>query len=357
MALSLFSATASLSDIQSRAKEAQSLAKLVKDAKSGRSITAAIDGGTVKSDRILVAASAKFQAEIKGLAAAGANAVEANSLLQTADAGLAQIEGKLDELIALTKSLTAAKLPNGISSQEGAQLDAQFKALKAEIDVIANNTSFEGTKLLAGGGGAGGEFETTYRVGTGVAANDDITISIAKADVAGISSALDTGNLRTQAAATTAYSDAQEAKRVVQKIRGGISGDLERFGAAQNNAAAMGARAEGARASFADPTIALDFSQLTADQVVEESGVRLTAGAKEQLQKLLARIDNSTRSKPAAATDGDGSGTTDASAKSGQSNATKTTTNLNAGGGGDSSSRSSASPSQLSGGATEKSKD
>lgn len=298
MAQAIFSAGAALSDINGRARQAQSLARLIRDRAGGRAISATVDGGSVTTDRVRVAASAAFAAQVKGLNTVAATASEASSLLQAADAGLARIETKLDDIIALTKSLTTTYLKHEISTFEGAQLDAQFKALKAEIDEIAGDTEFQGTKLLDGGGGAGGEFEAGFHVGTGVASEDDITVSIAKADIAGLSSGLDTGNLRSQAAATTAYADAQEAKRVLKKIRGGISGDIERFGAVQKNAAAFGARAETARAGLADPAVAIDFSRLTADQITDDAGLQLVKGAVAQFQDLINRINKAEQPTP-----------------------------------------------------------
>jgi flagellin len=298
MALALFSAGASLSGIHSQAREAQSIARLAKDSRVRSSVSASVNGGSVASDRVQVAASAAFHAQLKGLNTVADTASKASSLLQAADAGLVKIGAKLDEIIALTKSLTATYLPNEISKLEGAQLDAEFDKLKAEIDTIAGDTEFQGTKLLDGGSGAGGEFEAAFHIGTGTDSEDDITVSIAKADVASLSSGLNTGNLQSQAAATTAYADAQEAQKVLNKIRGGISGDLERFGAVQKNAAAFGVHVESARADLADPTIAIDFSRITAEKITDDAGVHLVQGSVQQLQNLLSRIDTSTQ--PAA---------------------------------------------------------
>lgn len=344
MALALFSATASLSGIHSRAKEAQSLAKLVRDARSGNSVSAAVKGGSVTTDRVRVAASAAFHAQLKGLNTVAATASKASSLLQAADAGLVKVDEKLDEIIALTKSLTATYLPNEISNFEGAQLDAELNGLKAEIDTIAGATKFQGTLLLDGGSGAGGEFEAGFHVGTGADSEDDITVSIAKADVASLSSGLNSGNLRSQAAAATAYADAQEALRVLNKIRGGISGDLERFGAVQKDAAALGVHVESARADLADPTIAMDFSQITADKITDDAGIRLAKGAVEQLQNLLGRIDRPTRP-----TKSDTTGGTEFATGIERASAVKTALTRPAGSSGTSNSSGSSGGSGLSG--------
>ena len=58
MAQAIFSAGAALSDIHGRAEEAQSLARLICDRAGGRAISAPVDGGSVATDRVLVAASA-----------------------------------------------------------------------------------------------------------------------------------------------------------------------------------------------------------------------------------------------------------------------------------------------------------
>ena len=82
---------------------------------------------------------------------------------------------------------------------------------------------------------------------------------------------------------------------MLNKIRGGISGDLERFSAVQKDAAAFGVRVESARADFADPTIAIDFSRITTEKITNDAGVHLVQGSVQQLQNRLSTMDTTTQ--------------------------------------------------------------
>ena len=82
-------------------------------------------------------------------------------------------------------------------------MDIEFQTVKGKIDAIAADTAFNKIKLLQGGAGAGGEFEISFKVGTGNEAHDDITVSIAPASVSDLSAGLAAGSVTSMVGAST----------------------------------------------------------------------------------------------------------------------------------------------------------
>lgn len=87
----------------------------------------------------------KLRAESRSLQQASRNASQANSMLQIADGAVSTISGILDRM----KELATASNSSTIGTQRD-KLDAEFQALKAEIDRIAATTQYQGSALVNG---------------------------------------------------------------------------------------------------------------------------------------------------------------------------------------------------------------
>jgi flagellin len=101
---------------------------------------------SAKDDAAASAIAARLSAEVAGLQQASVNAGQASSLLQIADGAFQNVE----DILTRAKSLSVQAGSEQISDSERAFLDQEFTALKDEIDRIANDTEFNGTKLVDG---------------------------------------------------------------------------------------------------------------------------------------------------------------------------------------------------------------
>lgn len=263
------------------------LAEAVKAVSAGRGGSSDSGDASVFGDRQHVVASSRFAVESRARTAANINISEASSLLQTADDALIAIRAKLDRL----ETLAAAAEASDRSVFERSQYEVEFQALKTDIDGVASLTMFDGAQLLKGGSGAGGEFEVSFKVGTGNEVNDEITVSIAPASVSDLSAGLAGGDLSTQANATTAKADVKDARDVVDTIRAGLAGNMERFSIAARNNTSIGQGAETARAALTNPTVAVNLSRLVATRVADEGGIDLTEDAADRVRRLLIQLD------------------------------------------------------------------
>jgi flagellin len=134
---------------------------------------------SAKDDAAGLAISTRMTANIRGMAAAIRNSNDGISLTQTAEGSLSAIQNNLQRIREL--AVQSANSGNSISDRASLNLEAQ--QMITEIDRVAANAAFNGTKLLDG------QFkDKEFQVGSGNDTTDRISISIgsAKASALGV---------------------------------------------------------------------------------------------------------------------------------------------------------------------------
>ncbi|WP_396621451.1 flagellin [Marinobacter sp. W-8] len=101
---------------------------------------------SAKDDAAGLAISTRFQSQISGLNVAQRNANDGISLAQTAEGALDEITNNLQRIRDL--SVQSANATN--SASDRAALQAEVDQLVEEVDRVASQTTFNGTKLLDG---------------------------------------------------------------------------------------------------------------------------------------------------------------------------------------------------------------
>jgi flagellin len=152
---------------------------------------------SAKDDAAGLAISERFTSQIRGSNQATRNANDGISLAQTAEGDLAQIGNNLQRIREL--AVQSANATN--SSSDRAALDNEVQALSAEIDRVAQNSSFNGVRLLDGSFNA-----QTFQVGANATASDTVSITgIASARTSSLGgSGSSTATTLTSTATTTA---------------------------------------------------------------------------------------------------------------------------------------------------------
>jgi len=130
----------SLNSQRNLSSSQSSLATSIQRLSSGLRINSA------KDDAAGLAISERFSSQIRGLNQAQRNANDGISLAQTAESALGQVTNNLQRVREL--AVQSANATN--SSTDRAALQAEATQLLAEIDRVANQTSFNGVKLLDG---------------------------------------------------------------------------------------------------------------------------------------------------------------------------------------------------------------
>ncbi|RDE51832.1 MAG: flagellin [Candidatus Accumulibacter meliphilus] len=153
---------ASLNSQRSLNMSQTSLATSLQRLSSGLRINSA------KDDAAGLAISDRMNAQIRGINQATRNANDGISLAQTAEGDLDQIGNNLQRMREL--AVQAGNATNSASDREALNLEVQ--SLAAEIDRVAQNSSFNGTKLLDGSFVA-----QNFQIGANGTANDRLTIT------------------------------------------------------------------------------------------------------------------------------------------------------------------------------------
>ena len=140
MAMTINTNVASLNAQRNLTASQSSLATSLQRLSSGLRINSA------KDDAAGLAISERMTTQVRGLNQAARNANDGISLAQTAEGALGTIGDNLQRIREL--SVQSSNATNSQSDRDA--LNAEVNQLVAEIDRVANQTSFNGTKLLDG---------------------------------------------------------------------------------------------------------------------------------------------------------------------------------------------------------------
>ena len=147
---------------------------------------------SAKDDAAGLAISTRMTANIRGISAAIRNANDGISLTQTAEGSLISVSDNLQRI----RELAVQSANSGNNSSDRGAMNNEASQLISEIDRIANNTMFNGIKLLDGS-----YKDQALQVGSGNEANDRINMSIGDARTARLGAA--TTNAQTGIAITS----------------------------------------------------------------------------------------------------------------------------------------------------------
>jgi flagellin len=136
---------------------------------------------SAKDDAAGLAISTRMTANIRGISAAIRNANDGISLTQTAEGSLASIGDNLQRI----RELAVQSANTGNNASDRAALNNEAAQLISEIDRIANNTNYNGIKLIDGS-----YKDQPLQVGAGNDSNDRIALSIGDAKTSRLGAAL-----------------------------------------------------------------------------------------------------------------------------------------------------------------------
>lgn len=101
---------------------------------------------SARDDAASLAIGQRLNAEVMGLKQAVVNSGQANSMLQIADGAMSTTS----DILTRMKVLAIQSSSGNLSTTEREFLDTEYQALVQEIDRVADDTDFAGTKLLDG---------------------------------------------------------------------------------------------------------------------------------------------------------------------------------------------------------------
>lgn len=261
------------------AKNERALGNAMEQLSTGKKINSASDNAAG------LAISTRMTSQIRGLDQAIRNAYDAVSMVQTA-------EGALDEMTAMLQRMRELALQSGTGttdSSDRSYLNAEFVALRAEIDRIATNTEWNGRPILNGNAGAsttGGLSSVSYQVGMNAAQ----TIAVTFGNFTDSTGSLSGLASKTLSAATiaSAITVASGAIGELDLAMTAVSNQRANFGATQNrlihavdNLTNVVTNAEVTRSRIMDTDYAEATSELARTQIIQQAGTAMLAQANE----------------------------------------------------------------------------
>ena len=292
MVQSVASNDPSVSDYaQARTAEAETIAALARQSGAGRIVVFENGGVSAVNDRILAISSTQLATEAGALASALSNARYGASFLQAASSALGSIADKLDRMKELAETISPAKAPTSAdggatSYHDRAVLNAEFAALRSEIDQIAQSAEFDGAKILLGDG-AGKPLQLTFRVGSGTSSGDGITVAIGPSQVADLSAGLATDNLHSVAAAASTVTNVKAAIGQLDTIRGAVRGAGERISAAVDNVHGIRAALDATQKLRGHVDVTVETVRVLGEKIVEQGGVAVSDISLQLFRRIL----------------------------------------------------------------------
>ena len=229
-----------------------------------------------------LAISEKMRSQIRGLDMAERNALDAVSLIQTAEGAMNEMHSILQRMREL--SIQAANGTLEIADQESIQ--EEIDELTAEIDRIATTTQFNQKKLL--NGKETGDLDLTFQIG----ANTDETLEIAIEKVD--SDSLGIKDLKVVGTEDEPYENANAAIEKYDEAINQVSKLRSKLGAYQNrleytvvNLQTANENLTSAESRIRDLDMALEMTNFTRNNILNQAGQAMLAQANQLPQGIL----------------------------------------------------------------------
>ena len=229
---------------------------------------------SAKDDAAGQAIANRFTATIKGLTQASRNANDGVSMAQTAEGGLKEINNNLQRIRELT-----VQAKNGTNSTEDlASIQAEVDQRLAEITRVADQTDFNGTKVLAAA--------VTKSIQVGAKDTEVISYTTAAGstatDLVGSAGAFDVTS------GTLATLDIAIAK--VDVSRGSLGALQNRFESTIANLGTTVTNLTASRSRIEDADYATEVSNMTRAQILQQAGTSVLAKANQSTQGVMALL-------------------------------------------------------------------
>lgn len=241
-----------------------------------------------KDDAAGLAIANRFTSQIRGLTQASRNANDGISLAQTAEGSLDEINNNLQRIREL-----AVQAYNGTNSATDlTSINDEIKARLNEIERVADQTEFNGINILNVSGAAG---DITIQVG----ADDNETITINANDaqltnlLSGATSITSGGGLTLSggtAVVSGALAEIDTAIQNVDGMRSDLGAIQNRFESAISNLNNTITNLSASRSRIQDADYAVEVSNMTRAQILQQAGTSVLAQANQVPQTVLSLL-------------------------------------------------------------------
>jgi len=256
---------------------------------STRRLSSGLRVGTAADDAAGLAVRELMRADIASLNQGVRNAMDAISMIQTADGAL----GVIDEKLIRMKELAQQAATGTYNSDQRLIIDSEYQAMASEITRIANATDFNGIYLLNGNlssathSGSGLESTGKLKVHFGTAndsAEDYYYIQIGNSTASALGLGTDATttsgrSISTQGAAQGALEAINNAIISKDQIRAHLGGLQNRLENTVTNLQIQAENLQAAESRISDVDVATEMTEFVRQQILAQSAVAMLSQA------------------------------------------------------------------------------
>ncbi len=258
---------------------------LTKQSSALQRISSGIKINSAKDNPNVIAQSERFRMQIRGLQMAGQNTQDGVSMLQTADGGAGEITSSLQrvrELLVQAGGTTTDSDKEVIQKEINQMLDG--------ADDMANNTEFNGVKLLAGGANDG-----SVNIEMLIGANVGEKIDIPKFNLTtkGLNLKSEDGLVNVD------VNNIDNSLKLVDSALHDITGARSKFGALENrfestynSTMEISEKVEFADSGIRDADLAEEMMEYSKDDILIQAGNAMMAQSNKLPQDALRILEN-----------------------------------------------------------------
>ncbi len=222
-----------------------------------------------------LAISENLKSSISGLGQAVRNANDGISLLQIGEGAM----GQQSDILTRLRELALQSSNGTLSDTDRGAINTEFQQLTTEIDRISQTTEFAGSQPLAS--------NTTINFQVGLNSGGNNVISVTAVNVSASSLGLSGLSVSTAAGASACLNLISSAINTLSSFRAGFGATQNRLQVSIANLQTANENQSAAESRIADVDVAAESSELTRDQILQQSGIAVLAQANSSIQAAL----------------------------------------------------------------------
>ncbi|WP_249978228.1 flagellin [Vreelandella olivaria] len=227
----------------------------------------------------------KMTAQIKGMEQASRNASDGISLVQTMEGGLDQINDNLQRI----RELAVQGANDTNASEDRDAIVIEINERLAEIDRVAGSNNFNGTNLLNVSGGG----TLNIQIGSNTDSEDVIAVNTIDATTSGLgisgSFAITSGSA-VHGEFQGLIDSIDTATASLDENRATLGATLNRFDSVIDNLATAVNNLSEARSRIEDADYAVEVSNMTRANILQQAGTAMLAQANQTPQSVLSLL-------------------------------------------------------------------
>lgn len=236
---------------------------------------------SAKDDAAGLAITNIMTSNIRGLSQAVRNANDGVSMAQTAEGAMIEQTSMLQRMRELAVQASSATY----STDQQKYLDAEFQALSTQIDNIANQTTWNGDKLMNGLGGP--TTNGKYDVIVGAMGTEKITIAVDSTTKTALGLS---GDILSGTNATTAIGNIDTALGKINSARASLGASINQLTYAADNLNNVVQNTTSSRSQILDTDYATATTKLASSQIIAQAATAMLAQANQSQQSVLALL-------------------------------------------------------------------